>query len=463
MNINDTLKYQNIGLPDDIRRCQLQGDYTEAIRLIDYRLEQPNVPKCLQHSLQVYRMMFLRIQDQFPYTVEEGLSIVRQDIPDFTMEELQSLMDQRYIRWLYMDSEKRLIHSFYASICKSVPGFALRAQKKLGGAESAVQGSVQAQQRDICMQKMKERGSLTNRIRIRTSVRLKDEQFTPGMFIRAHLPIPAACQQQSDIRIEKMWPENGMIAPEDALQRTICWEENMAQNHEFTVEYSYLHTAKFTDAYNGQGQPSSLTCDTEEKAPHIVFTPYIKALCEELTEGITDPLMKARAFYDFITLNMKYTFMPAYFTLENIAESCARNYNGDCGVFALLFITLCRCAGIPAQWQSGLTAEPDFIGCHDWVRFYVEPYGWIFADPSYGTGAVRLNKEENRQFYFGNLDPCRMVANREFQENFTIPKQQWRADPYDNQMGEMETIDKGFWFTEFDHSMEILSCDEIYE
>ena len=69
--------------------------------------------------------------------------------------------------------------------------------------------------------------------------------------------------------------------------------------------------------------------------------------------------------------------------------------------------------------------------------------------------------EDNRRFYFGNLDPYRMVANCDFQENFTIPKEQWRADPYDNQMGEMETSDRGFWFSDYEHSMEILCCEEI--
>jgi len=127
----------------------------------------------------------------------------------------------------------------------------------------------------------------------------------------------------------------------------------------------------------------------------------------------------------------------------------------------LLFLTLCRCAGIPAQWQSGLTAEPDFIGGHDWVRFYVEPYGWIFADVSYATGAVRLGKEKRRQFYFGNLDAYRMVSNSAFAHNFTIPKEQWRADPYDNQLGEIETTDRGFSFDEYLRSKEILSCEEI--
>ena len=153
--------------------------------------------------------------------------------------------------------------------------------------------------------------------------------------------------------------------------------------------------------------------------------------------------------------------MPSYILLDNIADNCARNHTGDCGVFALLFLTLCRCAGIPAQWQSGLTAEPDFIGGHDWVRFYVEPYGWLFADTSYGTGAVRLGKEERRKFYFGNLDPYRMVANSAFQVPFTVAKQQMRADPYDNQLGEIETDTRGFSFDDYLRSKEILLCEEV--
>lgn len=61
-------------------------------------------------------------------------------------------------------------------------------------------------------------------------------------------------------------------------------------------------------------------------------------------------LERARIFYDFITLNMKYTFMPAYFILENIAEAAARSYTGDCGVFALLSS---RCAAARAFPLNG--------------------------------------------------------------------------------------------------------------
>ena len=454
MNINDTLKYQNIGLPDDIQRRKLHGDFAGAIRLIDRRLKDENLPQSMRYCLQAHREIIQRLPEQFPYSRAEALDIIRQHIPDFPEATFDEYVDMRKIRWIYVDGELRVIDGFFSTLCKADPVFAIKA-----GVAAPV--STEKELLDISMAKMKQNGSMTNRIRIRASVCVKDECFTPGMFIRAHLPIPATCQQQSDIRIEKVFPENGQIAPEDALQRTVCWEENMQENHEFVVEYSYLHTAKFTDAYHLTGKASEISFDTQEQAPHIVFTPYIKALCEELTEGIDDPLLKAKAFYDFITLNMKYTYMPDYFVLENIADSCARNHTGDCGVFALLFISLCRCAGIPAQWQSGLTAEPDFCGSHDWARFYVEPYGWLFADPSYGIGAVRKGKEERRQFYFGNLDPYRMVANSAFHAQFTVPKEHWRADPYDNQSGEMETTDRGLHYEEYVRHKEMISYEEL--
>ena len=94
----------------------------------------------------------------------------------------------------------------------------------------------------------------------------------------------------------------------------------------------------------------------------------------------------------FLTMKVRYSFMPAYFSQESIAENCARNLTGDCGVQTLLFITLCRCAGIPAKWESGWAAEPGFCGAHDWARFYVVPYGWLYADVSYGGDAAQLGE-----------------------------------------------------------------------
>ena len=461
MNSNDTLKFMNMGLPEDILRRKMYGDFDGAIRLIDRRLAEKNLPDALRGSLEVHKMICQRLPLEFPYSKADCMAIIRNDIPDFTEEEFDEQVDRRNVRWIYVNGQMRFFNRFYSSMVKAVPEVGKRAQQQVGGMESITSGASVANLRDVTIAKMKEKGSLTTRIRIRATVQMKDEFFTPGMFVRAHLPVAAVCDQQRDVRIERIWPETGIVAPETAGQRTVCWEETMTENHEFLVEYSYLHTAVYKDAYNGTGIPGSYDFDVQEQEPHVVFSPYIRALCAELTEGLTDPLAKARAFYDFITKNMYYTYMPEYITQENLAENCARSYTGDCGVFAITFLTLCRCAGIPAQWQSGLAVEPDFIGGHDWVRFYVEPYGWIFVDASYGTSAMRAENEERRQFYFGNLDPYRMVANSAFQENFTIPKQQWRADPYDNQVGEIETADRGFFSGEFIRTKEVLLCEEV--
>ena len=461
MKINDTLRYLNVGLPEDVLRRKLYGDFSGAIRLIDRRLADENTPDELRWCMIAQKEMIQRTAADFPYTRDEAIALVCGYIPDFTEEEFDERVDNGRIRWIYLDGEMHIFNRFFDSMCKADPPFAKRAGVTTYGVEDTVASGNQEHKLDRVARIMKEQGSITNRIRIHATVRLKDEFFTPGMFIRAHLPIPSDCEQQSNIVIEAMYPENGKIAPADALQRTVCWEENMEENHEFWVEYSYVHKATYHDVSKIVPDTVQPTFCTEEEAPHIVFTPYIKALVKKLSEGTDDPLEKARRFFDFVTLNCKYTFMPAYFVLENIAETCARSFSGDCGVFALLFLTMCRCAGIPAQWQSGLTAEPDFCGGHDWVRFYIAPYGWLYADPSYGTGAVRENNEERRKFYFGNLDAYRMVANRAFQAPFTIDKEHWRGDPYDNQVGEMETTDRGFSFQEYDRSKYTVYCEEI--
>lgn len=461
MNVNDTFQYLSYGVSDDIQHYKMHGDFDSAIRLIDRQLKEPGLTEAMKGSLLVQKKICQMLPAEFPYTKQDAYAIILEKIPDFTMEELDELIDARRVHWIYVNGEMKIYFRFFSSLCKAVPGFAQRTAVKIGGVEAAAPASAGPDLLTVTISKMKETGSMTIRNRVRATLMLKEEHFTPGMFLRAHLPIPKDCPQQSDIRIEKIYPENGIIAPADAGQRAVCWEETMQENHAFIVEYSYLHTAIYKDAYHGTGIPGTYDFDVQEQEPHIRFTPYIKALCEELTRGIEDPLRKARAFYDFITKNMNYTYMPDYIVLENMAETCARNRNGDCGIFALLFITLCRCAGIPAQWQSGLTAEPDFIGCHDWARFYVEPYGWLYADPSYGVSATRTGREERRQFYFGNLDPYRMVANSAFQQNFTIPKEHWRADPYDNQSGELESDERGYFYHEYDRTKEILLCEEV--
>ena len=496
MNENQYFSYLDVGLPEAVEKMKLCGELEAAVDCIDQRLACTNLPENLGYCLLAEREMIRRMPADFPYTRAEAMDIIRAEIPSYTEEEFDAAVACGQIRFIYLHGEMRIFNRFFSSMCKSVPEFRDRTKVALNGGESSGRGSKGDLRLNRSMRIMKEQGALANRITIRATVKVEDTAFKPGMLVRVHVPIAATCEQQSDIRIESMFPENGQIAPEDAEQRTVYWEENMQENHEFSVTYSYVHTAKWHDVETVlHGMPMSqgtmqdagsacseaaqrpsgvpeLPClkpealaeyvkDTAELAPHIEFTPYIRALTEACAQGCTTPLEKAKSFYDFITKNFRYTYMPAYFTLDSIAENCARSFTGDCGVFALLFITMCRCAGIPAEWQSGFAAEPEFVGGHDWARFYVEPFGWLFADPSFGVSSNRNENEERRMFYFGNLDPYRMVANRAFQAPFTVDKRYFRTDPYDNQYGEIETEDRGLRYDEYKRKAEIVSFEEL--
>lgn len=74
--------------------------------------------------------------------------------------------------------------------------------------------------------------------------------------------------------------------------------------------------------------------DTEELPPHVVFTPYLRALAKEIVGDETNALLKARKIYDFITTQAVYRFMPPYLTVPNIPEYFLSGLRGDCGVQA---------------------------------------------------------------------------------------------------------------------------------
>lgn len=461
MNQNDLYRYAGLGLPEDIRHYKEFGDFENAVRLIDLRLADEKTPECLRKELICQREICQRMERCYPYTKEEGLKLVQESIPDFTMAELEAYMDNGRITWHYIKGEIHLISSFFGTLRKTVPAFAARLPKP----KEEVREGHELRDRNAMLDRgamlMKEKGSMSARMKIRAIVRIKDEYFVPGETYRVWIPVAAKCLQQSEIKLEAFSSEPTLISPEDAAQRTVFWEEKMTENHPFWVEFSYKHTAPFSDPATVRADPVQPTFDTEEILPNIAFTPFIRALCEELCAGTNDPIEKARRIYDYVTKNCTYSFVPDYFTMPDIPQNCLLTRRGDCGVLALSFITLCRCAGIPAKWQSGMCAEPDSTGSHDWAMFYVAPYGWMFADPSFGGAAFRAGNEMRHNHYFGNLDVYRCVTVNGYQQDFQPASTFWRHDPYDNQVGEVECSTRSLRRFEVEHDAIMLEFEEL--
>lgn len=473
MPCKDLIKDMTIGLPREIRRLICFGDFPAAGEQIDLILAK-NIPLPLRNCLLVHKEILRRLPASYTLSADEAVHLAQSTIPDFTMEELQLLEKTGRADYIWLMGEKRYFNMFFETLIKTHADYIARASVSRQGVDGHDAENIMAP----VFREMSETGSSTWRLRCRATIRLRPEVFEKekGHKLRIWLPLPCLCRDQRDIRIEAVSPVPVLIAPEDAPQRTVFWEETAEKEHPFTVEFSYTREAFYTDLYtaaeSGIPDPYPLSPfaqdhaffeeqDLQEQLPHIRFTPYIRMMAAELTKAACSPLEKAKRIYDFITQNVKYAFVPAYFCLEDIAENCARDLRGDCGVMALLFITLCRCAGIPAAWESGWKAAPDFCGSHDWARFFIEPYGWLYADLSFGTGGFRDHNEARRRHYFGNLDPFRMSANRAFQEALTPPTAFWRADPYDNQVGEMENETRCFDSDELLCEQTLLSCEHI--
>lgn len=469
-DLNRCLESLNLGLPDDIRRLKEAGYYKEAIARIDACLAEDwtktqNQPLCpggplpenpaprgleaMRDALLAQREILRRLPQNYTLTADQVLQQLQSQVRDFTEEEFQALDRAGAMDWRFVEGEKRYLCHAVETLLAIHADLAARLLDPPAPCPSWERNEAEHD-------RMQQEGSVSADITLETSIGMTDEAFAQALaqakqqgrdsvHVRVWLPLPAACPAQSRISLDSFTEAPAFIAPETAAQRTAYWEADLTENRRFGAVYSYRTTARYADPLHMTAAPEQPTFDTEEQLPHLEFTPYLRALAAQLTQGLTDPVQKAKRIYDYVTLNVHYHFQPFYFVHENITNSCARDRRGDCGVMASTFIVLCRLAGIPAQWQSGLIVRRETVGCHDWAAFYVEPQGWMYADCSAGVAMARAGNEKMRLHYFGNLDTGRMVANRALNAPFEPPMCSFRADPCDNQVGEMEVDGVGLY------------------
>lgn len=439
---NDAFRYLHLSLPSDIARLIGMGDLEGAVSLIDHRLSTP-ISDGMAQRLRAEKLRLERLPLDFTLSREQAMAAVREEWPEFTAAQFDALLADNRIDWRVIHGVPRYHRRFLE---------ALRLYPKL--APGLKRTAEDHTYRDETLALMREKGKLTAFMTVRASIRANID--TAGKEVQAWLPVPARSPSQD--WVEVMDASMDCIgSPEDAPQRTFSWK--VRDRNSFYVVYRLFHRAKYVDPLTIQADPVQPDFYLEEQLPHIQFTPYLRSLADRLTKGLTDPIRKAKAIYDYVTTHVEYRYQPSYVLLDPISDQCARDLRGDCGMFAILFITLCRLAGIPAKWESGLAVEPTNAGAHDWAMFYVAPYGWLWADCSYGAGAHRNGEETRRNHYFGNLDPWRMVANSEFQAPLAPPVPGWRHDPYDNQTGEIMVDGKCLTYPERESKIEVLEFE----
>ena len=448
-------------LPEDILKKKWAGDFDGAIAAIDARLAG-RLPEPLRALLRVEREVIKRLDSHYTLSRETAFALLQAEVPDVTEAEFDALERDGWLDFLYIKGEKVYFKRAIKTLLKAHPGIMSRMLHKENASREALERVIA---------QVKENGSMGVRLKLHASLRVKDEAFIPGETYRVYLPVPLCQAQQRNVRILSLSPQAQQVDTENAPQRTVYFEKALEQSETFEVTYEYENTIHYVDLTNPPAPhvfypdcPPPCEDDLAEMPPHIRFTPYIRALHAQLAEGETDALRLARRFYDFATTQVNYSFMRPYFLIESGAEYTAVNLKGDCGLQALLFMTLCRLSGIPARWQSGLCIDADDaheVGSHDWAQFYTPEYGWLFADCSFGGSAYRAGATDRWNFYFGNLDPYRMAANCRYMTQFTPEMQHVRVDPYDSQEGECEIESRSLLGSEVHTEQELVECSVL--
>ena len=420
----------NTPLPEDLMKLKWNGQFKLMQEMIDLRL-QKDIPAKLKERLELEKELISRLPEDFIYTKEQAIEILKENIQDFKEEEFEVLFKDNAFEWIFIEGTMFFKNNFFENLVKVRKQYAARLKKQ--EAPSTLL--------DDIIHKMKKEKDVYCKIHVKTSLKVDSAFQKPGKKIRVWLPIPKEYAQVENFQLLHI-SHDGQINDNTVDQRCVYIEKPYEKNEEFSVEYEFINHMHYEDL-----DPSIVTDEhpdtcLEECVPHIVFTDYLKDLVQEILQGETNPLLKAKKIYEYITSHVTYSYVRAYATLPCIPEYITTGLKGDCGLQALTFITLCRIAGIPATWQAGLYTTPETIGNHDWARFYIAPYGWLYADCSFGGSAFRAGNEDRRDFYFGHLDPFRTPCSSKFQGEFVPAKTFLPNDPYDNQNGEMEYEDQ---------------------
>ena len=470
----EDLPYLSVELPEDVKSYRYSGDFEGEMAYIENILSSGvhhanPLTDAMRRRLMLEHAIAAELTNDYNVTSDELLARCRETYPDMQPHHIDALIASGHADYILRAGVPYFQRAAYSNLMNQCGDLLRRIQEPDYISPAPVKPG-----RDTIWA-MRRAGALSRWYRVRMSAKPAEVQTDEiGKPIRIHLPYPAPSLSQTEIRL---LGSSHPVKIKKAEQTTAYIETVYKPDEEYWVEYSYVNTAPYHDLSTNDAKrqaaehaadplPDDLLPYIVEQFPHIRFTPYMIALADEIAGKETNPLKLARRVYDWVTSHIRYSYMRSYFALENIPEFAVLHGRGDCGVQALVFITLCRILGIPAKWESGHGVHDRghgkaSIGSHDWAMFYIAPFGWLYCDPSYGGGAYRSGNKRNWNHYFGNLDPWRHVTCNDFQQQFNPAKKFPRIDPYDNQNGEIEFEDRGLTAWEIDDRQEILETHAL--
>jgi transglutaminase-like putative cysteine protease len=450
----------------DASRLELQGQFKQAAAQLSAALKDKSLPSAERQKLEFELDRLNRIKQDFPLTKDELFAGLKDSLKSFTAAEYEQWLklgrfDYRDIdgRRYYMGDSVRNLYMRYPELNarRIHPKDSAPLEKaRLESIRSIKSAALAAKTPYV----------LPKRFHISMSVTAKPNAVPAGETIRAWVPIPRQYPLQGEFALTVTSAPVKNLDDAQSPIRSVYMEKQAQAGKptQFSIEYDYTAHGVWFDPKPEDVQPcdpnDAAVKDFTREGPHVVFTPELRKLSEQIVGAERNPYWKAKKCYDWVAEHILYSYAIEYSTIRNISDYCRSKGYGDCGQEALLFIALCRLNGVPARWQSGWNTFPGDKSNHDWSEIYLAPYGWMPVDPYMGLWTMHYantltpeQKRELRDFYFGGLDQYRMSANSDHSQALRPAKRTMRSDDVDFQRGELEYGDKNLYFGKFSYSL----------
>ncbi|MBN1798631.1 MAG: hypothetical protein JW822_08630 [Spirochaetales bacterium] len=192
--------------------------------------------------------------------------------------------------------------------------------------------------------------------------------------------------------------------------------------HEITLEYIFdryavtteIDAGTITAAYDKESEfYLHYTGENDYLKPELA---EMKQLSAELKGNQDNPYLTAKKIYEYIIENMSFCYLNPYqYRTWRLSPD---SIQGDSFMYAILFCTLCRSAGIPARPVAGFLIDNKKSSIrHFWAEFYLPNVGWIPVDPFLADNSRYKDfpsPENAKSYYFGNLDNRHITWSKGF-------------------------------------------------
>lgn len=445
----------------DINNLIRSGQFARAEQKINTLLAQKDIAATDAYELNFLKDKMYRIKVDFFRTPDFVLNYIRKYYKDADEKMMDQWEKDGSLEYMTIDGEKKYFARAHTNFFLLNP--------EAGKLRASVDGPQPDTRADTMKRRIPEaintaKNTLASPVNYTLNYTLTvDANAVPdGEIIRCWLPYPReGHSRQTGIKLLGVNDEKYILAGNENMQRTLYVEKKAVKDQPtvFNMKVAYTAYAQYFGVdpskvkdYDRNSELYKLY--TSERAPHVVFTEEIKKLSKEIVGDETNPYLKAKKIFTWIDEHIPWAGAREYSTLDNIPAYCLANRHGDCGIQSLLFITFARYNGIPAKWQSGWMLHPGEVNLHDWSEAYIEPYGWVPVDQSFGMQKFSDNEKE-KYFYLGGMDAYRLIVNDDYTKPLYPAKIYPRSETVDFQRGEVEWRGGNLYFDKWDYHMDV--------